>query len=602
MLAVLLTLMVTLLHIVPPRLFEQAVDRGIKPALEAQRQLEEVQQEPATPEREAREQELQAVAYQAREVEGPRVLLWVALLLLSAIAFRSLFNYVLAVTIATIGQRFCFDLRFATWKHLQRLSLAFHKQTQTGKVMSRATADIELIQGLIQGQLVTFISDVVTLFAVLAMLFVLEWRIAAIVLFLIPFYVLSYMAFLKHIRFIRHEQRRLYDVMVGMLAEKIAGIAVVKAFVREKSETAAFMEAVRKKFVVDVFQMHLNRGLALISGVISAFGTGIVYSYGGSLVQRGDMTIGQLIAITFYIGYVFQPAVRVVDFNTALQWAIAAMERVFQTLDTRPDIEDKADAVPLPRFSREIAFDRVTFTYAGGEKGIKDVSLTIQKGEVIGIVGASGAGKTTLINLLMRFYDPQRGRICIDGYDLRDVRLDTLRRQMSLVAQENMIFSVTLMENLRYGLRDASEQMAIEACKAADLHDFIEGLEDGYQTRIGEDGIKLSGGQKQRLALARALVTDPSILILDDVTSALDGETEAKVQEALKRVMKGRTTFIIAHRLASVADTDRILVMEEGRVVDVGTHSELISRSGIYQAMYQEQFRSALEETGSVVS
>ena len=591
-LAVLLTLCVTLLQITPPRLFEATLDKGIQPVVSARLALEKLTKAPETP---AQALVVAKSKVAAAEANGQRIILIVAGLLASAVVFRSFLNFILGTSLGWIGHRFCFDLRFATWRHLHRLSLAFHNQTQTGKIMARCTGDIELIQGLIQGQLVTFISDSVTLVAVLGVLFFLEWRLALIILALVPFYVISYLAMLRHIRGVSQEQRRLYDEMLGKLAEKIAGIAVVKAFVREDYETENFMSSVQAKFTVDMRQVHLNRRLGLVSGVISALGTGIVYSYGGWLVQHGEMTVGKLVAITFYIGYVFNPAVRVVDFNTALQWAVAAMDRVFQTLDTRPEVEDRPNAINAATFKDEIVFDDVSFAFHDAEPIVRHINLKVRAGEVIALVGHSGAGKTTLMNLLMRFFDPTKGRILLDGHDLRDYRLESVRRQMSMVAQENVLFSVSIMENVKYGAKDASDEHAIDACKVADLHDFVMELEDGYQTRIGEDGMKLSGGQKQRLALARALITDPSILILDDVTSALDGETEARVQEALKRVMHGRTTFIIAHRLSSVVDADRILVIEGGEIVDIGNHEELVSRPGIYLDLYQEQFKSALE-------
>lgn len=593
--AVVLTLLVTLLQIIPPRLFQYAIDDGIRPALAAQQKIKAIESGPKPSPAGAARQSVQLADLRKEETErAPHILLVMGITLFGVILLRNVLSYGNSYTLTWIGHRFVFDLRFTTWRHLQRLSLAYHNQTQTGKIMSRVTGDIELIQSLIQGQLVTFISDLVTLVAVIAMLFTLEWKIALIILALIPFYVIAYLSFLKHIREVSQEQRRLWDEMLGKLAEKIAGIGVVKAFVKEDYETQNFMGSVRAKFSVDMRQVHLNRRLGLVSGVISALGTGVVYAYGGSLVQQGQLTTGVLVALTFYIGYVFNPAVRVVDFNNSLQWALAAMERVFQTLDTRPDIEDKPDALPLPEVRGNVEFDHVTFQYIDGKNAIDDVTMRVQQGEIVALVGHSGAGKSTLMNLLMRFYDPTHGAVRVDGYDLRDIRLESLRRKVSMVAQENVLFSVSVLENVKYGNPQASDAQAIEACKAADLHDFISELPDGYETMIGEDGIKLSGGQKQRLALARALLTDPAILILDDVTSALDGETEARVQEALNRVMKGRTTFIIAHRLSSVVDADRIYVIEEGRIVDVGTHAELIARDGIYLDLYREQFKSAL--------
>lgn len=587
-LAVILTLLVTILQIVPPRIYQQAIDGAIKPALTAQKQIREL---PPTP------KNLPTIEAAKRtvETESPHFLMLMAIGLVFVVAIRNICSYLNSYTLTWVGHRFVFDLRFRTWQHLQRLSLTFHNQTQTGKIMSRVTGDIELIQGLIQGQLVTFISDTVTLTAVLGMLFFLEYRLAFMIIVLVPFYVVSYLFFLKHIRNVSNEQRRLYDEMLGKLAEKFAGIAVVKAFVREDAEKESFMQSVRAKFKSDMVQVHLNRRLGLISSAISALGTGFVYAFGGHLVQTGEMTPGKLVAMTFYIGYIFNPAVRVIDFNNTLQWAVSAMDRVFETLDTRPEIEDKPDALPLPPVKGDVVFDHVTFRYVEDTDVLHDVELRVKPGEVIALVGHSGAGKSTLMNLLMRFYDPSRGAVRIDGHDIRDVRLESHRRQVSMVAQENVLFSVSIMENIKYGRRDASDKEAIAASKAADLHEFVEGLPDGYDTMIGEDGIKLSGGQKQRLALARALVTDPKILILDDVTSALDGETEARVQEALSHVMKGRTTFIIAHRLSSVVDADRIVVLEEGRIVDIGPHEELVSREGIYRDLYEEQFRSALE-------
>ena len=578
-LAVVATLMVTFLQILPPRIYQAAIDNAITPGLKARATLR---------------LDPQNAGALAESHRAPTMLVWIAGTLILVIALRNVFSYLNATTLTWVGHRFVFDLRFATWRHLQRLSLAYHNSTQVGKIMARVTADIELVQGLIQGQLVQFITDLVTLVAVMGMLFFIEWRLALMILALVPFYVVAYLSFLKHIRQVSQDQRRLYDEMLGKLAEKIAGIGVVKAFVREEHERGSFMDTVRDKFASDMRQVHLNRRLGLVSGLVSALGTGGVYAYGGLLVQRGEMTAGALVAMAFYIDFVFKPAVRVVDFNNALQWAVSAMDRIFQTLDTRPEIADRQNAINLPSISGAVEFDDVTFAYVPDRSVVEGLRLRVLPGEVVAFVGHSGAGKSTLMNLLMRFWDPARGAIRLDGHDLRDVRLESVRGQVAMVAQENVLFSVSIMENIKYGARGATDAQAISASRAADLHDFVMGLPEGYQTMIGEEGVKLSGGQKQRLALARALVTDPKILILDDVTSALDGETEARVQVALDEVMKGRTTFVIAHRLSSVVNADKIVVMEEGRVQDVGTHEELVERKGPYRELYQEQFRSAL--------
>ena len=474
LLAVVMTLFVTILQIVPPRLYQLAIDVAIQPAIVAQKKLPTV----ISPALKAE--------YQEAISRAPNMILLIAGLMILVIVVRNVFSFIQSFTLNWIGNRFVFDLRFATWRHLHRLSLAYHNQTVTGKLMARATADIELIQGLIQGQLITFLSDIVTLIAVLAMLFFLEWRLASAILFLVPFYVISYLAFLKHIREVSNDQRRLYDEMLGKLAEKIAGIQVVKAFVREDHERHSFMDSVRQKFRADMRQVHLSRRLGVISSVISAFGTGAVYAFGGYLVQHGEMTTGKLVAMTFYIGFVFNPAVRVVDFNSALQWAVTAMDRVFQTLDTRPEIQDKPDALPLPTVRGAVKFDHAYFEYKEGTPVLQGITLDVKPGQVIAIVGQSGSGKSTLMNLLMRFYDPIKGAVKVDGHDLRDVRLETLRKQIAMVAQENILFSVSLAENIRYGNREATDAEVIAASEAADLHDFIEGLPEGYETMIGE--------------------------------------------------------------------------------------------------------------------
>ncbi len=520
---------------------------------------------------------------------------WVFWGVIGLYALRGVVSFTLNYLITWLGQRVVFDLRFQSYRHLNRLSLSYYDQRQTGKIMARLTGDIDVIQYMITGGFVTLITDIVTLVAVTGVIFWKEWRLALLTLALVPLYVVVYKLYLKYIRELSVQLREKWDAMLGTLQEKIAGISVVKAFVREDYETDRFMQTVKENFALGMKQVRLNQQLGLCAGVVRAVGTAAVWYYGSVLVLGRQLQAGELLAFTFYMGYLYDPAVRVVDFNITLQWAGAAIDRVFETLDTRPDIEDSPNARPLPSMRGEIEFRNVSFGYRPEQLVLKNVNLHIRPGEVVALVGPSGAGKSTLVNLIARFYDVTDGQVLIDGVDVRDIKLDSIRRNVGMVMQESLLFSVTIRENIAYGRHDATEEEIVRAAKQADLHDFILTLPDAYDTKIGEDGIKLSVGQKQRLSIARAILTDPKILILDDATSALDSQTEANVQEALEHVMQGRTSIIIAHRLSTVVNADKIVVLDKGEVVDVGTHDELVSKPGVYRTLYEEQFKSAAD-------
>ncbi len=505
---------------------------------------------------------------------------------------RGLVSYALNYLIGWLGQRVVFDLRFQSYRHLQRLSLAYYDGRQPGKIMARLTGDIDVIQYALTQGFVYLITDVATLVIVILWLLYLNWKLALLVTVILPLYVLNYKLLLSRIRVVSVELRERWEKMISTLTEKIGAIAVVKAFAHENYETEQFMETVAANFRLGMQQTQLNRFLGATSQLIRMLGTGGLLWYGGALVLQRQMTPGELLAFYSYIGYLYDPAVRVVDFNVQLQWANAAIERVFETLDTRPEIIDAPEAVYLPTVRGEVEFRHVTFGYDPAQPALHDISFHVNPGEIIAIVGPSGAGKTTVVNLLARFYDVQQGAVLIDGHDVKNVRLESMRRHIGLVSQETILFSVTLRENIRYGRKEATDEEVIAAAQAADLHSFILELPDGYDTKIGEDGIKLSGGQKQRMSIARAILADPRILILDDATSALDSHTESNIQASLSELMKNRTNFVIAHRLSTIMNADRILVMNEGRIVDFGAHSDLMARPGIYRDLYTEQFKT----------
>ncbi len=521
---------------------------------------------------------------------------WIFWIIIGIYLFRGIVSFSLNYLIGWLGQRVVFDLRFHSYRHLNRLSLSYYDQRQTGKIMARAVDDINVIQYMITGGFVTLITDMLTLVLVIPVIFLMNVKLALIAMAVVPIYVFNYKLFLKKIRPLSVEIRKSWDALIGTLQEKISGITVVKAFVRENYETEQFIKTIRLNYDLQMTQATLNRILAATATIIRAVGTGLVYWIGAKLVGVHTLKVGELVAFTGYIGYLYDPALRLVDFNVQAQWAGASMDRVFEVLDTRPEITDAPNAKSMTNLKGSVTFRHVSFGYSRDNQALIDINLDVQPGEVIAIVGPSGAGKTTLVNLIARFYDATEGAILIDGVDIRQIRLESVRRQIGYVSQESLLFSVSLAENIRYGRNDATREQIIQAAKNADLHDFIMTLPDGYDTKIGEEGIKLSVGQKQRMAIARATLTNPRILILDDATSALDSKTEANVQAALEKLMKGRTNFVIAHRLATIMNADRIVVMDKGRIVDIGTHAELVAREGVYQNLYNEQFKSAQDE------
>lgn len=523
-------------------------------------------------------------------------LLGVFAVVVGVAAGSAFFGYWLSVCLTYLGQSFKSNMRRKLYAHMQTLSLGFFEKSQTGKLMSYITNDVSALDQLISGSFATVVQDMATLLGVVGYLFFVNWKLALISLVVYPIYLINYFAFIGRIKSTHKDMREVRDMMYGDLQEKLSGVQVVKSYAKERFEVRQFVGETRSILGLNVKIGAMSTALWTIAEFIGALGTALLLWFGGREVIAGNLTPGQLMAFYGYIsGYLYAPTLRLIQINDQLARANAALWRIFRTLDMQPNVQDKPNAIPLPPIRGDVHYQRVWFEYETGQPVIKGIDLKVNAGEMIAFVGQSGSGKTTMVNLLQRNYDVTDGRILVDGYDVRDVQLNSLRQQVGVVLQETILFNTTIRENIRYGKLDATDAEVEEAARAANIAHVIEALPRGYDTKIGEDGIKLSGGEKQRIAIARALLSDPKILILDEATSALDSETEALIQEALDRLLEGRTSFVVAHRLSTIIKADKIVVMEKGEIMEIGSHQELLAQGGMYAALYNQQFHAALE-------
>ncbi len=523
--------------------------------------------------------------------KNTQMLLWISLSLPLIFLLKGICSYGQGYLMSYIGQKIVMDLRNDLFEHYQKLSLDYFENKRTGSIISRITNDVGIIQNAVSSGLVSIIKDGLTIIGLITLMFYLHWRFATYTLVFSPFLIYVLAIFGKKLRHVSTESQQKTADIYSILIETISGIKIVKAFCAQDREIERFTRENRNFFNITMRSMRVIALSPPLMEFIGVLGSTIFVWYGGMEVIRGYWTAGAFFSFVGAALSTYTPIKSFSNSNAVLQQTIAASERIFKVLETEPTVMEAPDAVPLPLLQRDIVFEKIGFAY-DAEQVLNDIDLKVKTGEIIAIVGPSGSGKTTLVNLLPRFYDPTAGQIKMDGHDLKGVILASLRNQIGIVTQETILFSDTVRNNISYGSPQASEKEIIKAAKAANAHTFIVAMEQGYETMIRDRGINLSGGERQRLAMARAILKDPRILVLDEATSALDSESEQIVQEALDQLMMKRTTFIIAHRLSTVRKADKIVILEKGRIVDIGKHQELLDRCSLYKKLYEIQFRA----------
>ncbi len=491
---------------------------------------------------------------------------------------------------AQVGQNVLHDLRHTLFSHIQKLSFKFYDGRPAGKIMVRLTNDVNALNQLLSSGVINVLTDSLTLAGIIGIMISMETRLALASFVTLPFLILLSTRLRRLIREAWRVVRRKTANINAYLQESLSGIRVTQAFVREPENQRHFVDINFDNLVHWMKAIRVNSIFGPLVELTGAVGTAVVFWYGTYLLIHGHLTVGTLVAFTSYQGRFWQPISNLSNFYTTLLVAMASSERVFEYLDTEPEVLDTPGAGKMPRIEGRVEFDHVTFGYEKGRPVLHDICLDAEPGQTIALVGHTGSGKTSIVSLIARFYDVQGGRVLIDGRDVRSVELESLRSQVGIVLQDTFLFSGTIRDNIRYGRPDATDEEVETAAKAVYAHDFIASFPQGYETEVRERGSRLSIGQRQLLSFARAVLADPRILVLDEATSSIDTQTELLVQQALRRLLAGRTSFVIAHRLSTIREADKIICLDEGEIVEEGTHDTLLARQGVYYGMLRAQF------------
>ena len=513
--------------------------------------------------------------------------------ILGSSALRGITGYGNRYFTQVISQRVAYDLRNHLYDHLQGLSFAYFDKAQTGQLMSRATVDIEAVRAFISMGLLQILQTAFLTIGISYLLISLDWRLALMTLAFVPLMAYRAVTTSRRLRPVWLKVQQMIASLGTTLQESLSGVRIVKSFAQEKSEEKKFADDSKKLYDVQIDAAKIVAFNTPLMVFLIGAPTALVLWYGGRQVIAGNLTVGGVVQFIMYLGMLAMPIRALGMVTNMYSRSMSAGERILEILDTTSQVKDKPDALVLDKLKGQVSFEDVSFSYAENAPALHSINFSVQPGQLVALVGASGSGKSTIINLILRFYDVSGGRITMDGIDIRDISLASLRKNIGTAQQDVFLFSTTIRNNIAYGMPDATLEQVTEAAKAAQIHDFIMGLPDGYETWVGERGHTLSGGEKQRVTIARAILKNPSILILDEITSSVDAETERLIRRAVDELIKGRTTFIISHRLPIITNADLILVIKDGQIVERGKHQELMAGNTLYRQTYLSQLASA---------